>query len=674
MTKKFVNMIARMIGLIAFTLAVGNVSADDFEWAPITESDWAVAEDSSLGLHDAVMIFEKVTADDREAQKKKCFRTVYRRLRILSSVGRDQADVEADFFHLDQKVVQVLGRTVLPDGTVRTLEPGQIFEKEVVKTEGEEYTQTTFSLPGVTDDCIIEYLLVYKLPRIHAEWIVQKDIGLLNAELRWILAELNVSKTVADVLDEMDVITPNYLWLNTFSRVQMNAIPDKDEPEELVFTLGFTPAFLEEPHTVADASLRSKGYVYYGSKKTSSMYWGEWAAGLAGYQREFCEKDGDLKSVVSEFEQLPTIEEKIKAAYIWVQQNILNTTYQDLYDPKDVDKKKKKTPKDNESVRDVLKHGYGTRTDIDRLFCAMLQRLGVDTKMVFAKDRFDDLFVPEAKLWQFDRSLVVIVEGRSQYRFCSPGFPLIPYDMVPWFVEGVDGLLVGADDFLWTIPFSEAEKTKSERDYAFTVDDQLAVQCRVSMKSTGHEARGLRMTVFEENEGEYQKLLSDEIKEDYSDAELDSVSWESLWDIDAPLGLGFVLSYPRLTEQGDRIFLKPFDFLSDAENPFFASERKNAMLFPYAGVLNEEARFLTPAGWAVEGMPQDTSYKNLVGACSVSFRTTNDTLTVQRHFTLKAPFWSPKDYRLVRRLFQMRQDFSDLIVILKREVGEGSDL
>ena len=64
-----------------------------FEFDEVTDRDWAVCEDSAKGIHDAVMIFEKVTQNDENLQNQKCYRTEYYRIRILSEKGREWADV-----------------------------------------------------------------------------------------------------------------------------------------------------------------------------------------------------------------------------------------------------------------------------------------------------------------------------------------------------------------------------------------------------------------------------------------------------------------------------------------------------------------------------------------------------------------------------------------------------
>ena len=99
----------------------------EFTWSEVSEADWSIRDDSAYTESDAVMLFEKVTADDRKAQDQKCYRTVYRRIRILSDAGRSWADVEAPFVALNQEIKDVRGRTLLPDGTIILLDVDQVF-------------------------------------------------------------------------------------------------------------------------------------------------------------------------------------------------------------------------------------------------------------------------------------------------------------------------------------------------------------------------------------------------------------------------------------------------------------------------------------------------------------------------------------------------------------------
>ena len=60
-------------------------------WKPVAEDDWKVAQDSAKGIRDAVMLFEKVYADESRIESKECRLRVYRRVKIFSARGKGWA-------------------------------------------------------------------------------------------------------------------------------------------------------------------------------------------------------------------------------------------------------------------------------------------------------------------------------------------------------------------------------------------------------------------------------------------------------------------------------------------------------------------------------------------------------------------------------------------------------
>ena len=322
-TVKIISLVLCLISFLLMPVAFSKPKTID--WEEITEADWSVSADSSYKEHSAVMIFEKILADDKKMEKNKCYRTIYRRIRIFGFEGRKQADVEAPFFYLDQDIEFVKGRTILRDGTIVELQDSQIIEKEVIKTKKNKYKQLSFSIPGVSEDCIIEYILLYSLRRNPAIWTVQKDIPLISGEMRWIFGRFNAPKFLEDFI--IGLVTPNYLWLNHYTRPSIKHIPNLKESTELLFRIDSVPAFETEPYTLPEASLRTRLICYYGSNEPPITFWGARGTAVAHRLTRFSEKNKKLKKVLKSFEGLETNQEKIAAAYYWVQENLINLDY-----------------------------------------------------------------------------------------------------------------------------------------------------------------------------------------------------------------------------------------------------------------------------------------------------------------------------------------------------------
>ncbi len=644
----------------------------DFKWEEITDADWAVQIDSVKKISDAAYIFEKIKADDEGRDDNECFTTVYCRIRILNEDGRKYGDVDIPVFEKDQKLKEIRGRTILRDGTEIELNDDHIFEKEMIKTGRNKIKQKSFSMPGMTNDCIIEYM--YKIQTEHhvGQWIIQEDIPILLAVFRWMIqTESKYGSAYGSLARRsaaFDMTTPNYLMLNRTSDPTIEKLPSLKECEEIRFTLHDVPPFEGEPFDLPEDAIKSKLLCYYGSSSSPEAYWGAVSKLMGESVEEFAEKNKKVRKVVESFGELETREEKIATAYKWLQDSLLNLTYYDLYDDdKDKKERKKKDPNDIKYADDVIKYGYGDRTDINRVFCDMLREMNVEAFLIFSEGRDDNLFVHQAKYWQFDNSLVAVPVDQNSYEYYSPGHAFLPVGEYPWYLGGTNGMMCGGNIDFVLIPFEKADQNTRNINYYYNMDDNYVVSGNVVDKMTGNFARSIRLDLYDTDESEWQKVVLDDYEDKFVNAELDSVKVENLENHYEKLNLSSNIKFPAVPVVGNMLIIKPFEFLRIADNPFQEETRNTPIVFKHAQSIREICQLQIPDGWVVEGMPSDTSFANIVGECAVQFNNFGSTLSIQRMVTLASPFWTPDYYSTVKEFYATQQHFNDLVIVLKKE-------
>jgi hypothetical protein len=422
------------------------------EWAPVTEADWAAGADSVLAAKGAVMIFEKISIDERKFDKEDVSLTLYRRIRILSDAGRAWADVIAPPEYEGEALALVSGRTILPGGEEFALSDEHIYHDTVAKAGEDEVYRTRFSMPGVTRDCIIEYRVKYASIGSR-DWVVQKDIPLLHGEYQWYYFDFLKARRAWDspvwysrVPFVMSYIRePEHVWQNLPSRAP-KAFPLTKDSTELIFVVDSIAPFEPEPASFPARALKGRLNCQNGSGSLDIEFWSTMTAGMSDWMKDtFMGKSLNVKSVVS---SLPgnVPEDKMRAAYEWIQANITNTSYVDpnkVFGKTGAATKRTIKEKYNETADDVIKRGYGWHGDVNALFCAMLRELGIDSRFALVVDRDEDIFERRVKDWQFDRELVAVYDSTGKVRFFSPGVPYMPYGMTPWFNEGVTALVEG---------------------------------------------------------------------------------------------------------------------------------------------------------------------------------------------------------------------------------------
>ncbi|MEW5796685.1 MAG: DUF3858 domain-containing protein [Candidatus Zixiibacteriota bacterium] len=650
-----------------------------FQWEAVTEADWNVGKDTAWAGAHAVMIFEKISVDERKLAEDRVYRSLYRRIRILDMSGRSQAEVEAPMEDAEQRVTRVIARTVLPSGEEIAMTDKDIHRETVLKVKGAKWKQTRFSIPGVTDDCIIEYRIVYQAERSAGGWLIQKDIPLVQGEYRWYYCDF--AKQRSTYYFDLPFIwvplrEPEYVWTNVKpSAPKRFPAPGIEDSTEMLFTVKNVPAREDEQMSLPEDSRVARLFCSYGTGSLPIEFWSTMSSSMSDWMKDnFCGKTARMKAVLAAALPDGDSEQKMATAYAWVQDSIVNTSFVDLQEAmEERGVNRRIRERTNETADDVIKRKYGWSGVIDALYCSMLRELGIDARIGFVVDRDDDMFVRDFKWWQFDRSLVVVFDSAKSTRFFAPGYPHMPYGMVPWFNEGVQMLLEGTQGEFLTVTPAGPSATSQTYVYDYVLVPGEETVGKVQARLTGHAAGTIRATLFDADSSEYKELLDTAVANLLPSGVRDSLTCTGVERAADPITVHCALTFPSNEEQAGRLFLKPLDYFVSRDNPFVAATRKTPIAFPFAYQRNEAAQFTLPAGWSIEALPSDTMFSNRVGKCGVQFLQLGDKLSVQRNFTLNAPMWKKEDYRDVRALFLARQEMSDRTVVLTRAGGAATN-
>ncbi len=638
-----------------------------FEWSTISEKDWD-QQANVVTKAGAVMLFEKIGADDTGLRDGKIYRTIYRRIRILSDEGKSQADVDAPYFSSKQKIVDLKGRTILPSGETIELTEDNIFEKDAVRMKGERIRQTSFSLPGVTDDCIIEYMIRYRLPHMVQTWVVQKEIPLVEGELAWSFypfkkEEISLIWYQFLANPGFEPLEPRHVWENAEFDISRIRKP-LEVPTEFIYKARNVPPLADEPYGIPDEAAAAKLHYFYSPKLLPIVFWSNLTRLIGEIRDEISEESGKIKDVAKEFETLQTNQEKTDAAYAWLQNNILNLSY--LTEDQVKEKLKKRDLKEINGIDDALKNGYGDNYTINETFDALLHAMGIESVLAFCVDRTDGQFNKEVLSWQFDRTLVLVPDTNGGYTPYAPGEMYLEPGMLPWYAEGTQTLIEGPEGKLVPLPFAPASSSRTESVFTFNIDTDLSLTASMDQACTGHPARSRRVSFVEQTDADVQSELAEEFEEVFAGAKVSDVSVDGNSGLADPFHVTCTIAYPALAAQGNLLLLKPANFMGGAGNPFTSENRTGDIRFRYAYATRDSALFQIPSGWSVQGLPTDTVVETKAGKYSIRYTQNGETVSVTSDFVLESPYWERQAYRQVRTLFEAREKAAEGTVVLSR--------
>ncbi len=114
-------------------------------WAPIPPEVWALKEDPSKGIKDAVIL------EDRTLLKGTYWERILR-IRVLSESGRKATNLDA----FSEACYEFDGRTVYPDGRELKFDKRQDFKDDTTEVGDFSFKRKLVVPPGVTSNCVVE--------------------------------------------------------------------------------------------------------------------------------------------------------------------------------------------------------------------------------------------------------------------------------------------------------------------------------------------------------------------------------------------------------------------------------------------------------------------------------------------------------------------------------------
>jgi hypothetical protein len=523
---------------------------------------------------------------------------------------------------------------------------------------------------------------------------VQRDLRLLSGEYHWTLPPAEDLKNRGATLETWSdglfmyysvgfqgpiFTTPNWVWQNSAFEYDFELLGSPQNPEGLIFKAENVLPHVDEAFDRPVAAVRGRLLCFYTTPGSSYEYWSDMGMLEWRWVNRFCDESERVKEVLEKFHGLGSNQEKVDSVYNWIQHNIAPMTWYDYAENAELSEFKRNTRhkvdklKINKDADEVLERGYGLAEQVDYILAYLLGELGVKSALAAVVDKDEGLFDKEVKAWQFDRNLVAAKLGDYNIKFYTTGIPYLPAGTTPWFTEGCEALMLDGSGRTITVPYSEADFSTTECTYKYALTPALDITGTSTISRMGHDAWTTRMNLDDTLEQEALEVAKKLVEGMYSEVEIDSVVVDNPEEPNKPVILSFALRHPTAASLGERLMLKPFAYFCDLpDNPFTADERRGDIVFDYAHTLHEKALITLPPDWEVEALPADTSFSNRVGSCVLSFSQENHVLECQRQWVLDFPYWRPEDYSEVKSLFEMRQNLSDRVVVLKKSMATGS--
>jgi len=690
---------AAIIFEVILALAAAGPAAGQSGWRPVPAEEMAMTDCPQQPGAPAIFLYREEITDHNEHS-----RSVNCRLKILTPAGKERANVEIPFVKGLFKIDGLKARVVRPDGASVDFH-GQVFEKTAIRAGGLKIKVMAFALPDVDVGSIVEYR--YKLVPDEGGLASISVYDFLRSAPKRALGGLGESSGANDRPEEGGIDAqlgllyfPVVDWdiqEDLFTRRAKFAYVPSDKLENLFglahlrFRLLWTfrklagaeparrkgqvelelenvPALESEEFMPPKTSQRMEVRLFYLEGRIDSLdkYWMEEAGNWQTGAEKFMRRDGDA---ADEARRLVTgIDDplqKLRALYARAQE-IKNLSYDRTLTSR---RKEELTIKDNGNVADVLKRGYGLRSDITRAFVAMARAAGFEAKVIRGSRRDDKFFDRNlgALYDQFDAELAVVkVDGED--KLFDPATPFCPVGLVHWSCAGSVCLMpTDKPPLFLTTPAYPPDTALTQREIALALDLEGNLAGRATVTFLGQEALVRRVDHIGEDEAEIRKDFETEMSELLpAGAKVALKKLENIDNNKDSVVAEFEIAIAGLaTPAGDKTLLPVSPLLGSRRHPFRHAERRHPVYFPYPHREFDDIVITLPEGLKAETVPaarkKELEGFGLILACAPE---DGGKLHVQRDLVVKKSYFTVDQYMAVKSFFDEVTAGDEELVVL----------
>jgi len=620
--------------IVLVILAVQYSFAQDKTWEPVSQTELQMKTPQVEPDADAEVLFWEVRIVDDYFQRSgwQSVLNHHLRIKIFTDRGREKnSKVDVPFGNIldrDSKVLirDIAARTIKPDGSIIELKPEEIFERDIVKGNGVKVKAKSFAVPGIETGAIIEYRWkevrtdTFNYTRIE----LARDIPVQF--VKYYIKPANV---------------PVGMRLHSFN----TSGGFTKEPDGFYSTtMRDVPAVKEEPRMPSEYDIKPWVLVFYDTDKerqAPAEYWKERGRNTFEYHKNLLKPSSEIKAAAAQAVGDATDQqEKVKRIFEYCRKNIKNLDD----DAAGLTSDQLRDIKANKNPTEALKRGQGNWHDIDMVFAAMLNAVGIDARVANVAVRNDARFNKQFTNDYFIRTEIIAAKVGDKWQFYDFSDRNLPFGMIVWSVEGQEALISDANEPFWEkTTAATAAQSNRKRTAKLRLNEDGSLEGDVRIEFTGHLADYYREYNDDDSPAEREKYLTETIKGQIGNAaEVTNIFIENLEDTEKPFVYSFKIRVPAYAERtGKRIFLRPNVFERNTGALFTAGTRKYDVFFEYAWSENDEISIELPKNYSPESADSPKAVKDeKTGAALetvISLSDDKKTLNYRRAFSFGKP-------------------------------------
>jgi hypothetical protein len=581
-----------------------------------TAEELKMTSDPKAPGADAVYLYREETEDD-----DKYFQTLYVRIKVLTEKGKELATVQighpqnvatsknVSLGHFE--VAAISARTIHPDGTVIPLAAGQTADLMTVKSGANQFNTMTFNLPSVEVGSILEYRYQLRYDRFFnpPQWQIQQPYFVHKAHYvflpSWVYRTGGAGIGGGALVDGHGQILTD---VRALPILPPGKTVQQDTQGQWVVDLTDVPPIPREDFVPPLEDQIYKVEFYYTYTAVAKEYWQKetqfWLKDVDQYTKPTNAIRQAASAAVS-----PTDSQLDKAKKLYdLVQKLDNTDFMANAGPVFTG-----NPAPGDSVETVLEHKSGNSNEIALLYLALARAAGLEVrpKWIASRDRhiFNSSFQRTSQL----DAIVIAVTVDGKEMVIDPGCKLAPFQTLHWSHAGAGGVAMGGDGKVESVitPLQDNRDNTVIRVGNLNIGPEGSVSGMLKVGFIGQQALQWRQRALKADPNALKGQLESELQSQVPDGVqiyIDRIA--GLDDPNKQLVAVLQVSGTLGTRTGSHLILPRLFFDSKTTDPFPAEEVRSLPVdVHYAAQEQEQITYLFPAGFALEGTPEDASMR-----------------------------------------------------------------
>jgi Domain of Unknown Function with PDB structure (DUF3857) len=570
--------------------------ADFVAWLPVSDAERQLKAPAVEKGAGAEVLFYRVHVVDELLSGYDIQRVFYHyvRLKVFDEKGKEKAGTIDLTYGNRGGLLDVSGRTIKADGTILELDKKAVFKRDLVRAGGLSRKAVSFAMPGVEPGAILEYRWKESV----------EDDSIFQVRLKF-QREFPIQKATYYFQPLPERITGSlHMALMSFN-CQPSPVKQENDGYSSI-SVENLPASRNEAFSPSEANLEAWALLHYqsGDRKDPDKYWNEVSKKEYSELKDTLKSNNEIKAAAAEAVMgAKGDDEKIAAIIAVVRARVRN-----LYDDGVTDAERraylKSLPKERlRTASEIFKSGLGTANEMNVVFAAMAQQVGLEARPALVSDRTELLFHPKVTMDTFFlHNIDMAVKQGENWKVYDVSTKLLPAGMISWREEGVYALIADpkSANFI-TTPVSPAEASAEVRSAHLQLSSDGTLEGDVEESYTGHRGEEYRFALNGKSPAQREEWLRDRITKMFPDADVTELKIESVGDPTHPLRATYHLDAPHYAQvTGKRLLFQSSPFHRSIASPFSASERRFQVEFPYGWREFDEIHIQLPPEWALD--------------------------------------------------------------------------